>query len=172
MRSGLSIAAAIVLSLGVVQAQNASRTQVDAILGCMLTQHWTVTALAGLGLKPGELAEVVVNFGSIASLSPSDREDVQVLFLSRDRMRGWLALGYYRAGGSITIAHNGYRLARSGTGWSASEGNGGAVTYPAVASHVDRMSRTPPVRVQLMPRPGSNCRLQTMAAAAPAISAK
>jgi hypothetical protein len=163
MRTRLLIAAAIVpISLGVVPAQDARRQQAEAVVGCILTQHRAVTALAGLGLKPGQMAEVAVNFGSIANLSPSDPEDVQVLFLSPDRMRGWLALGYYRAAGGITVAPNGYRLARSGGNWSASEGNGGGFTYPAVASHVDRMNRTPPVRIQLMPRPNPQCRLQSV----------
>jgi hypothetical protein len=136
MRTRLLIAAAIVpISLGVVPAQDARRQQAEAVVGCILTQHRAVTALAGLGLKPGQMAEVAVNFGSIANLSPSDPEDVQVLFLSPDRMRGWLALGYYAPRAESP-------LLPTGTGWHVPAGTGVRVKAMAAASRTQRSPRT------------------------------
>ena len=128
-----------------------------AIVGCFAAQDWVIAELKDIGLVVGANAEVVLHFGSIPDASPSNNDDFQVMFYSADRTKAWLGLGLYDPTGRITMIHNGYRLVRDGSRWSVSEGNGGMLTYAAVAVHATRLDSSVKTRMTLVAKASAPC---------------
>ncbi len=134
------------------------RTEIDSVLGCLVGQDWIHEDLKELGLKQGDTATVRYGLGAIPGTSPANPESVNIVVYSPDSRRAWLLLAR-RERGDVVALRNAYRLTRTHSGWTASEGNGGLATYKAVARYVTSLSKRTALKLRLTVGGGS-CRAE------------
>lgn len=118
-------------------------------IACLNSQDWVKADLKDLSLPDGKTIGVRFKVGTIPGTSPETPDQTNVLFLSPNGRRGWLLFFRQQQDGTVTAIRNGYRIRRSDSGWSASEGNGGVATYKAISSYVDTLSKQPKVWLTL-----------------------